>query len=1160
MRFDDPRWLLLLILIAPVAWTAWRGLPGMSPLRRWVCAIVRGAVIALLALALAGAATVRETNRLAVVAVVDVSGSVRRFAEQTDPATGAAVPALDAVRTFLREATLNRGPEDLLGVVAFDGRAIAVASPSRTDVLRRDLVPSVDGGTAEAETDIAGALRLARAMIPGDAAGRIVLASDGVQTTGDALRAVDERGGGGSGGGGVGGGWSRVPVDVVPLRFAIAREVVVERVDTPPSAAADAPLSVRVVLNATTASTGTLRLVREGEAVDVNGDEPGTGLRVTLAPGRTVVPLEVRLDSGRVHRFRAVYEPDVVAAGAGVESAGGAAGAGGAGDEGAGQAMPRATALSGDTTPDNNVAEGFTITPGRGLVLLVDGAIRDGGGAGAAADAAVVAGGTSGALAAALKASGLEVRRVGASAIPRDILSLEEFDLVLLDNVSVDAVPDATQEALLAFVRDLGGGLVFVGGPDALGAGGWRGSVLEPAMPVLLDLPDRLVAPELATVLVLDNSRSMLRPVLGSAVTQQDIANEAAALAVRSLDRTDELGVIAFNSSPRTVIPFGKNSDPAGAAALVRGIYSDGGTFAVPALERAREMLKGSDAKVRHVVLVTDGRSRGNDEMVPLARALKADGVRLTTIAVGDDADTKTLEEMAEANGGVFYQVTNPEVLPRIFLRAVRIVRSPLIKEGDIGAAVVSGGSPMVQGLGEAVPNLGGLVLTRARAEPTITLAMATGEGEPLLAHWNVGLGQVVVFTSDSGVRGGGASGDDAATVSGAWAREWLAWQGYQRLWTNIARSASRPDVQHGVRAMATIEDRELRLTLEALDESGRPLSGVLAPATVYTPSGEAIEARLTATAPGVYEARVAIEDAGSYVAVVKPQREGTRMAPVVAGATAPRGSEYRRLASDDALLGEIAARTGGRVLDVWRPKEARVFDREGVPPREAVTPLWPLLMVWLIAGFVADVAVRRVAWDRWVGSRYAVRVAREVAARAGLGGAGGVGGGEGAPGLGALRQAARDGASVVLVGAAGDAAGDGAGGDASGGGGAVLGDRDAEALRAAARDRRRAQRLGAYRADTGASGAAGAGGSAGTAGSSAGTRASRGVSPEAEATRAEVSRAADQADAKADAKAAAKDAGKDAVGKDGADQADSAGGAGSLLSAKRRARQRFEE
>lgn len=1046
MRFDDAIWLLLALIAVPLAAIGWWRFASMSPLRRVAAIGSRGVLLVALAAMLAGVASVRKTNRFAVVAVVDVSGSVQRFADQVDPQTGQRVAALDAARRFLERATERRGPEDLLGVVAFDGRAVAVATPTRAPVLDRDFTPTESLTQPDAATDIAGAIRLARTLIPPDATGRLVLISDGVETRGDALRTIEERAG-----------RTRVPVDVVPLRFAIDQEVVVERLDAPPTAASDLPITLRVVLSATAPSTGTIRILREGEAIDANGDAPGTGLRVSLTPGRNVVPVQVEPASGRVHRFRAVYEPDVV------EQNG-------------------RLATSGDTAPDNNIADAFTITPGRGVVLLVDGVGRGRDGAGSP-------------LANALRAGGLDVRVVSPDGMPRDILSLEDFDLIILENVAAEYVPDATQHVMRDFVRDLGGGLVMIGGPEALGAGGWRNSTIEPILPVELELPDRLVTAQVATVLVLDNSGSMHRTVMGTMQTQQEIANEAAALAILSLDRRDEIGVITFNNSYRVLVPLAPNSDPQRTAIRVRGIGSDGGTFAPPAVEEGMRMLDASSAKVKHLVLVTDGKSRDNDRLMALGRTLKARGIRLTTIAVGDDADVRSLEMMARNNDGVSYQVTNPEVLPRIFLKAVRIVRSPLIKEAPITPILLPTGSPMTAGIQEQAPMLSGLVLTAPRPEPTITMAMATSEGEPLLAHWNAGLGQVVVFASDAGGVGDG------------WSRDWLDWPGYQRLWTNIARQAARPGVQRGVRAEAVVDGTDLRVTLEAMDTQGHPLPGVVAPVTVYGPTGDAVQVRLAATAPGVYEARVPMREPGSYVAVVKPQRDGTRMSPVVTGATAPRGSEYRALAANEPLLTQIAGASGGRVLDVWSPDAATLFDRAGVPPREALTPLWPILMPLVIAVFLLDVAMRRVAWDRWVSKRFGVRVAEVVATGAMAGGV-----------AAKVREVARSGERPDRA--------------------PTLGEADAEALRLAARDRRRATRLGAYQADVSAA-------SATKLATASGAEASGPAPvPSVPTATAPIEPAPIE---RAPIEKAPTEKAKDV-------------GAGSLLSAKRRARERYEE
>src|SRR6185295_14897869 len=122
-----------------------------------------------------------------------------------------------------------------------------------------------------------------------------------------------------------------------------------------------------------------------------------------------------------------------------------------------------------------------------------------------------------------------------------DLLSLQAYDLIALIDVPADALSAATQQNLARYVADTGGGLLMVGGPppsaNSFGAGGWKGTPIEPILPVTLDLPDRLVMPSTAVVIILDSSGSMGASVMGSAASQQEIANRGAAAALGALDK-----------------------------------------------------------------------------------------------------------------------------------------------------------------------------------------------------------------------------------------------------------------------------------------------------------------------------------------------------------------------------------------------------------------------------------------------------------------------------------------------------------------------------------------------------------------------------------------------------------------------------------------------
>ncbi|MGQ0627530.1 MAG: VWA domain-containing protein [Phycisphaerales bacterium] len=932
LRFDQPEWFLALLLLLPLGWAGLVAFRAMSGVRRWSAIVARGGVLLVLAAMLAEASSVRTTDRLAVVAVVDVSGSVRSFAppvsvmERDQPRR--MVPVMEGVRAFLARASAGRGPEDLLGVVVFDGSAVTLAAPTAGPLPDGPLDTPVSEGT-----DLAGALRLAAAVIPPDAAGRIVVFSDGVETRPGGLAAAREVSGESRGGGR--GGRGRVPIDVVPLRYVVEREVMVESLDAPPRAVSGAPMTLRVALFSTAPVRGVLRVFDDNEELSIGPDGGGEkGRALQLGPGRTVELVTVQPPSGRVHRLSARFDPE---------------------SPGPGGAAP-------DLVATNNQAEAFTLTPSGGTVLLLDG----------------VGGEPGQALAKVLREEGLEVDLRPADAMPADLLRLQPYDLVILQNVPADAMGDEGQARLSAYVQELGGGLLVVGGPDAFAAGGYKGGALEPILPVGIDLPDKIVMPAAAVMLVIDCSGSMAWRVSGTTRSQQEVANEGAATVTRALTRQDLLGCISFSGGYDTVIPLSRNTDPDANAKKILTISAEGGTNLPPALREAYRQIKAAEAKTKHVIVLSDGVSMGREQLEGLAQRMAKDGIKVSAIAIGDGADGVGMEQLAAAGGGEYYRVIDPRILPRIFMKAVRVVRTPLVREVPFTPEVLAPSSPYLQGMPAGMPPLGGLTLTSARPEKTITLALANAEGEPVMAHWQAGLGRVACFTSDAH----------------RWAQGWQGWPGYRRLWTQWARATARAAAERDTELSIETGAEELVLRVAARGEDKAPLSGLEMPVVVYGPDGTRTTARLAQTGPGVYEGRVRAEQAGNYVVTISPRREGRAMAPLIGGAARASGPEFRSLRSNDAAMEAIAQATGGRVFEIdapptrESPPERRLFDRSTVKARESRTPLWPLLAPLAVGLFLLDVGTRRVAWDRLFGegmlstARQAVRDRSEQAAR----------------------------------------------------------------------------------------------------------------------------------------------------------------------------------
>lgn len=151
--------------------------------------LVRWALLTTLILALAGLQAVQFTNRLAVVFLIDASDSVG-----PDGVERAAQFVRDALRTMRSDG------QDQAAVVVFG----ADAQVERVMSAMRDL-PPIGSQVRSAGTNIEGAIRLGISLFPAEAAKRLVLLSDGLQTIGDAAEASRLAGA------------SDIRLDVVPL-------------------------------------------------------------------------------------------------------------------------------------------------------------------------------------------------------------------------------------------------------------------------------------------------------------------------------------------------------------------------------------------------------------------------------------------------------------------------------------------------------------------------------------------------------------------------------------------------------------------------------------------------------------------------------------------------------------------------------------------------------------------------------------------------------------------------------------------------------------------------------------------------------------------------------------------------------------------------------
>src|SRR5262249_17084375 len=191
----------------------------------------------------------------------------------------------------------------------------------------------------------------------------------------------------------------------------------------------------------------------------------------------------------------------------------------------------------------------------------------------------------------------------------------------------------------------------------------------------------------------------------------------------------------------------------------------------------------------------------------------------------------------------------DPASIPRIFSKETsQVGRTSVVEEPT--QPRVTKHAEMLGGVSlESAPPLRGYALTRPRAQAD--LIIATGNGDPLLARWQIGLGQVAAWTSDGKAR---------------WSAEWLRWPGFGKFWAQVARTTMRRRAANHFPLKATLDGATVSVTVDAIGADDKFLGGLDGSLEIVTASAlggsppAVRHAGLSETAPGRYEASFPID------------------------------------------------------------------------------------------------------------------------------------------------------------------------------------------------------------------------------------------------------------------------------------------------------------
>jgi Ca-activated chloride channel homolog len=572
-----------------------------------------------------------------------------------------------------------------------------------------------------------------------------------------------------------------------------------------------------------------------------------------------------------------------------------------------------------DTEKANNEAVMTTPVKGRPNVLYVEGGVlREPGSAGY--------------LERALEHENIDVEVRGPRGLPSSAKELEKYDLVLVSDVPAHFMGMAQMAALESYVRDLGGGLIMAGGEDSFGSGGYQGTRIEKIMPVRFDSEKQREQPNIAIALVIDRSGSMSGP-------KMEAAKESARATAEVLSPSDLITVIAFDNQPTTIVRLQRASNRMRISTDIARLQAGGGTNIYPALREAYEILLGANAKVKHVIVLSDGQAP-YDGIADLCREMR--GARITVSAVGiGDADRNLLNIIADNGEGRLYMTDDLASLPRIFLKETTEAQKSALIEDQIKAHVVKR-VEMIEGTGvENAPYLHGYVSTKPKPQGEVILA--SDLGEPILARWRVGTGSSVAWTSD---------------VKNRWSVEWIRWGGYPKFWAQLVRTSMRRKVHESYDLYAQVEDGRAQVMVDAVDVNDQFVNELDTTLEIIDPRDSKTKqvVPMVQNAAGRYTADFAIDRYGSYMLKAVHRREGRVVAESMGAVALPYPSEYLRTTPNTEPLQHAASVTQG--FDQVTPEQAWRPLGESIKYSQ---DLWPWVLLFVACLLVLDIYLKRV-------------------------------------------------------------------------------------------------------------------------------------------------------------------------------------------------------
>jgi Ca-activated chloride channel family protein len=853
---------LIGLVAVPLLWIVFKKIsPGrLSPKEKVLFGSMRSLLLLLLVLALCDLRLLSPSYRVNLFFILDLSESINTRGR-------------DAAMTFMKKAVSGLGKEDRAGLILF-GKEASMETELKNNFYPADFRSQIDPKA----TNIRDALQLAIGRFGESGKNRIVLFTDGNENRKDAREAAYLA--------------KSLGIEIFPVPLTTwfqGKEVFMEKLESPPTAAPQTPFEIRAVLSSTYDGDGEVFLLRNGRLL--------MNQRVTFRAGKTTIRFKDMIKDPRLYLYQAVINSPL------------------------------------DGIFQNNQGLSFTQGTKKTQILYLTG-YRE----------------KSSHLAEALRKHGFTVVHKDPAELSESLYDLLDYTAIILHDVPSRHFSLATMENLERYVKDMGGGLVMIGGANSFGAGGYLNTPVEKTLPVSMDVPTTMEFPGFALILLIDKSASMAGNL--EKTNKMEGAKIAAFSVVEMLNPLDRVGILAFDTEFQWIVPLTAARERKKIARELSTLKESGGTDLYPALQEAFRVLRGLKAYKKHVIVLSDGLTNKAD-FPSLLRHIREAGITVSTVSVGKDADIRLMKDMAIQGNGRSYYTDDPDRIPRLFIGETQIAAKKVIVEKTlIPRARLKSDMNMIKGIPtENLPVLQGQVITYPKERASVLLE--TGEG-PLLSAWQYGLGRSVAFTSD---------------LSPRWGKSWILWEHYGSFVSQMIKWAQQKETPRNYEVAMEREGGKVHFLVDVTDDRGLLANLLDLKMNILFPSGKSKLIPINQTAPGRYEGTVEDEEVGvHYLNLYSSNFDGGASGPKSFGYGIPYTDEFKEVGVNLDLLTSLAALTGGRLLDVNSPPKG-IFNTDGAI-KEVSSPLWPYLTLFALLLLILEVGIRKIYSTGYLGKR----------------------------------------------------------------------------------------------------------------------------------------------------------------------------------------------